>query len=57
MTKSRKSIGSDIDVITIAGTTGGGYHRQIRSANEVISKGLYAASTASIWGTWTTFAG
>jgi hypothetical protein len=57
MTKSRKSIGGDIDVITIAGTTGGGYRRQIRSANEVISKGLYAAFTASIWGTWTTFAG
>jgi hypothetical protein len=54
MTESRKLIGGDIDVITIAGTTGGGYQRPIRSANEVISKGLNAASTREHG---TTFAG
>ncbi|HYU97623.1 MAG TPA: hypothetical protein VE977_02230 [Pyrinomonadaceae bacterium] len=38
MTESRKLIGGAIDITTIAGMTEGAYQRQIRSANEVISK-------------------
>ena len=42
MTESRKPIGAAIGITIIAGTTEGAYQTQNRSANEVISKGLYA---------------
>lgn len=42
MTETRKPIGGDIGITIIAGTTGGAFHTQHRSASEVGKRGFHA---------------